>query len=214
MSDFIVGLTGGIASGKSALAAEFERLGVPVIDADVVARQVVAPGPILDAIVDLYGPGVLLPNGMLNRQVLREIVFADDAKRKALESITHPVIRAKLKCAAEAAEGPYAIVAIPLLAEAGGRTTYPWLSRILVVDVPVAVQRTRLMLRDGSTAALADRMIAAQALRHQRLRLADDVVTNDRQPAQLHQESKKLNAYYIMLAETQAQKRTELQLQK
>ncbi|MGV7185793.1 dephospho-CoA kinase [Xanthomonas axonopodis] len=196
MSDFIVGLTGGIASGKSALAAEFEKLGVPVIDADVIARQVVEPGPILDAIAAYFGDSVLLPDGTLNRQALRYRVFADTTQRQALEAITHPAIRRELQRAALAAQGPYAIVAIPLLAEAGGRATYPWLDRILVVDVPVALQHERLMQRDGATAELADRMIIAQATREQRLAIADEVVCNHGVLEQLSQAARRLDADY------------------
>ncbi|AEO43390.1 dephospho-CoA kinase [Xanthomonas euvesicatoria] len=196
MSDFIVGLTGGIASGKSALAVEFEKLGVPVIDADVVARQVVMPGPVLDCIIDYFGPGILLPDGTLDRSALRKIVFADLTQRKALEAITHPAIRAELQRAAQAAEGPYAIVAIPLLTEAGGRAAYPWLDRVLVIDAPVELQHARLMRRDGSTPELADQMIAAQASREHRLALADDVVVNDGQPAHLIRAAHELDARY------------------
>jgi len=201
MSDFIVGLTGGIASGKSALAAEFEKLGAPVIDADVVARQIVEPGPILDAIVHRFGPGILLPDRTLDRQALRNIVFADPNQRKALEAMTHPAIRAELQRAAQAAESPYAIVAIPLLVEAGGRATYPWLDRVLVVDAPVALQHARLMRRDGSTPELADQMIAAQASREQRLALADDIVVNDDQPAHLIGAAHDLDAQYRFRAQ-------------
>lgn len=196
MSDFIVGLTGGIASGKSALAAEFDKLGVPVIDADVVARQVVAPGHLLDAIVERFGAGVTLPDGTLDRQALRKVVFADPTQRKALEAITHPAIRAELQRAARAADSPYAIVAIPLLAEAGGRVTYPWLNRILVVDAPVALQHARLMQRDGSTSALADQMITAQASREQRLAIADDVVSNEGNTDQLARHAQRLDTTY------------------
>ncbi|WP_372183618.1 dephospho-CoA kinase [Xanthomonas axonopodis] len=196
MSNFIVGLTGGIASGKSALAVEFEKLGVPVIDADVVARQVVMPGPVLDCIIDYFGPGILLPDGTLDRSALRKIVFADLTQRKALEAITHPAIRAELQRAAQAAEGPYAIVAIPLLTEAGGRAAYPWLDRVLVIDAPVELQHARLMRRDGSTPELADQMIAAQASREHRLALADDVVVNDGQPAHLIRAAHELDARY------------------
>ncbi|AAW74837.1 dephospho-CoA kinase [Xanthomonas oryzae pv. oryzae] len=196
MSDFIVGLTGGIASGKSALAAEFEKLGVPVVDADLVARQVVAPGPVLDAIVAQFGAEVLLTDGTLDRQTLRQRVFADTAQRRVLEAITHPAIRSELQRAALAALAPYAIVAIPLLTEAGGRAGYPWLDRILVVDVPVALQHQRLMQRDAATAELADRMIAAQATREQRLAIADDVVCNDGVLEQLTQATHRLDADY------------------
>ncbi|KPL47662.1 dephospho-CoA kinase [Xanthomonas axonopodis] len=196
MSDFIVGLTGGIASGKSALAAEFEKLGVPVIDADVVARQVVEPGPILDAIVERFGRAILLPDGTLDRQALRKIVFTDPMQRLTLEGITHPAIRFELQRAALAADGLYAIVAIPLLAEAGGRKTYPWLDRILVVDAPLPVQHERVMRRDGATAELADQIIAAQASREQRLAIADDVISNDASADWLTQEARRLNIRY------------------
>ncbi|WP_426801127.1 dephospho-CoA kinase [Xanthomonas campestris] len=202
MSDFIIGLTGGIASGKSALAAEFEKLGVPVIDADIVARQVVAPGPILNAIADQFGREILLPDGTLDRQALRQIVFGDPTQRRALEAITHPAIRAELQRAALAADSLYAIVAIPLLTEAGGRATYPWLDRILVVDVSVATQHDRLMQRDSIKTALAHQMITAQASREQRLAIADDVVRNDRDPARLRQEALKLHMSYKGQAQT------------
>ncbi|MCC4609669.1 dephospho-CoA kinase [Xanthomonas campestris pv. zinniae] len=208
MSDFVVGLTGGIASGKSALAAEFEKLGVPVIDADTVARQVVAPGLILDAITARFGQGILLPDGTLDRQALRKIVFGDAAQRRALEAITHPAIRAELQRAAQEAVGPYAIVAIPLLTEAGGRATYPWLDRVLVVDAPVELQHARLMQRDGSTPALANQILAAQASREQRLALAHDVVDNDGDPDSLIKDALKLNVNYCALA---ALKRTHFQ---
>ncbi|MBB5734907.1 dephospho-CoA kinase [Xanthomonas arboricola] len=206
MSDFIVGLTGGIASGKSALAAEFEKLGVPVIDADVVARQVVAPGSILDAISNRFGRGILLPEGTLDRQALRRIVFADPIQRRALEDITHPAIRAELKRAAKTAEGAYAIVAIPLLTEAGGRATYPWLDRILVIDAPVALQHTRLVKRDRATFELAERMITSQVSREERLAIADDIVKNDGKLEQLRQEAVALDWAYREQAVT---KRTE-----
>lgn len=196
MSDFIVGLTGGIASGKSALAAEFEKLGVPVIDADIVARQIVATGPVLDAIVDRFGLSILSPDGTLDRRALREIVFTDPIQRKALEAITHPAIRAELQRAAQAAEGPYAIVAIPLLAEAGGKATYPWLDRILVIDAPMELQRARLMQRDRSTLALANQMINSQASREQRTIIADDVVNNDGHADQLARVSAELDEDY------------------
>ncbi|MFC0154641.1 dephospho-CoA kinase [Xanthomonas dyei] len=196
MSDFIVGLTGGIASGKSALAAEFEKLGVAVIDADVVARQVVAHGPILDAITEHFGHGLLLPDGTLDRLALRQIVFADPAQRKVLEAITHPAIRAELQRAAKEALGLYTIVEIPLLTEAGGRNAYPWLNRILVIDMPVALQHARLMQRDGATPKLADQMIATQATREQRLAIADDVVVNKSQLAHLTQAAYDLDIRY------------------
>ncbi|UXA54229.1 dephospho-CoA kinase [Xanthomonas prunicola] len=200
MSEFIVGLTGGIASGKSALAAEFEKLGVPVIDADVVARQVVAPGPILDEIVRHFGRDILLVDGTLDRRALRQIVFDNATQRKALENITHPAIRAELQRAALATEGSYVIVAIPLLAEADGRNAYPWLDRILAIDAPIQMQRERLMRRDKTTPSLAAQMISAQASREQRLQLANDIVVNDGNKAALAKHAHELDVRYREIA--------------
>ena len=180
MADYRIGLTGGIASGKSAVAARFAALGVVVVDADIAAREMVEPGqPALQEIVAAFGPGVLAEDGRLDRARLRAHVFDDTDARRRLEGILHPRIRAGLQAAADAAPGDYVLVAIPLLAEGAGRTAYPWLDRILVVDAPVALQRARLMARDGIDAALADRMLAAQADRRQRLDIADDVIVND-----------------------------------
>ncbi len=197
MSQFVVGLTGGVAAGKSEVSRRFEALGIVVADADVAARAVVAPGSEgLARIVDHFGSGILLADGQLDRAALRERIFASAQERQALEAITHPAIRELLRRTCEEATSPYAIAAVPLLTESGGRHHYPWLNRILVVDAPVAVQHARLMLRDGSTAELADRMIAAQASREERLALADDVVVNDGHPEQLQAEVERLDAVY------------------
>ena len=180
MSEFIVGVTGGVASGKSEVTRRFEALGVPVADADVAARTAVEPGSDgLAEVVATFGADVLAPDGSLDRAAMRRHVFGDDAARRRLEAIIHPRVRANLRAACEAASWPYAIAAIPLLAEGGGREAYPWLSRILVVDVPVDVQRARVRVRDRVDAELAQRMIAAQATRDQRLAIADDVIVND-----------------------------------
>jgi len=180
MSGFIIGVTGGIASGKSEVTRRFEALGVFVADADVAARVAVAAGSDgLAEVVASFGTDVLAPDGGLDRAAMRRQVFGDDAARKRLEAIIHPRVRASLRQACETAAGPYAIAAIPLLAEGGGREAYPWLSRILVVDVPVDVQRARVMARDRVDAELAQRMIAAQATRDARLAIADDVIVND-----------------------------------
>ena len=201
MSQFVVGLTGGVAAGKSEVSRRFEALGIVVADADVAARAVVAPGSDgLDRIVAHFGSGILLADGHLDRAALRGRIFASAQERQALEAITHPAIRELLRRTCEEAASPYAIAAIPLLTEAGGRQRYPWLDRILVVDAPVAVQHARLMQRDGTTADLADRMIAAQASREERLALADDVVVNDGHPEQLQAEVERLDAVYRRLA--------------
>src|SRR5690606_11882314 len=180
MSNYIIGLTGGVASGKSAVASRFEALGVTVADADVAAREAVAVGSAgLAEVVAAFGPEALAPDGSLDRAAMRRRVFNDDAQRLQLEAIVHPRVRAAMREACEAAPGPYAVAAIPLLAEGGGREAYPWLHRILVVDVPREVQLERLLARDGIDQALAERMIAVQATRRERLAIADDVIVND-----------------------------------
>lgn len=179
MSDYIIGLTGGVASGKSAVEACFRRLGVPVADADAAAREALAVGSDgLAEVVAAFGHDVLGADGQLDRAAMRRRVFADPCARQRLEAIVHPRVRTAMAAACRAAQGHYAVASIPLLAEGGGRTAYPWLSRVLVVDVPVDVQRARLLRRDGIDDALARAMIDAQATRKQRLAIADDVLVN------------------------------------
>lgn len=200
MSDYFIGLTGGIASGKSALAQAFAARGIVVADADVVAREIVEPGqPALAAVVARFGTSTLGEDGRLDRAALRRRVFADAGEKLALEAILHPLIRARLHGICIAAAGPYAVAAIPLLAE-GGRTNYPWLHRVIVVDVPVQTQESRLMARDGIDTTLARTMIATQATRAQRLAIADDVVVNDGPLADLEAAAAELDARYRVLA--------------
>ena len=180
MSEFIIGLTGGVASGKSEVGRHFEALGIVVADADQAARDAVAIGSEgLADVVDMFGAGVLASDGSLDRPAMRRRVFADADARKRLEGIIHPRVRELLHGACEKADSPYAIAAVPLLAEGGGRKAYPWLQRILVVDVPEAVQLQRLLRRDGIDELLARRMVEVQATRRQRLAIADDVLVND-----------------------------------
>lgn len=201
MSHYFIGLTGGIASGKSALEKAFATHGITVADADVLARAVVEPGePALAAVAAHFGDGVLQADGRLDRAALRVRVFNDEAARRALEAILHPAIRARLQAICVAASSPYAIAMVPLLAEGGGRSAYPWLHRILVVDAPVEVQRVRLMQRDGIDAALADKMMAAQATRAERLAIADDIVVNDGDLEHLVRAADALHARYLALA--------------
>lgn len=201
MSGFVVGLTGGVASGKTALADRFAALGVAVADADIAARDVVALGTEgLAEVVSAFGPGVLDAGGALDRPAMRRRVFADAGARRTLEAIIHPRVRAWLREACEVAPGPYAIAAIPLLAEGGGRLAYAWLDRILVVDVPRDMQFARLLARDGVDAALANRMIDAQASRRERLAVADDVVANDGPIGRLDDAARDLDAQYRALA--------------
>ncbi|WIH04071.1 dephospho-CoA kinase [Xanthomonas translucens pv. graminis] len=201
MSDFIVGLTGGVASGKSELSRRFEAKGIVVADADVAARAVVAPRhPALAQIVTRFGTQLLREDGSLDRAALRQRIFEDPVARRDLEAITHPAIRALLQRACREAASSYAVAAIPLLTEVGARAAYPWLDRIVVVDAPEALQHTRLMQRDGISAELAQRMIAAQATRAARLAIADDVVVNDGDAERLQDAADALDRQYRALA--------------
>ena len=201
MANYTIGLTGGVASGKSVVARCFEALGVAVIDADVAAREAVAPGTDgLAAIVEAFGATALDADGRLDRAAMRRRVFNDDTARRQLEAIVHPRVRAALHAASERATGPYVIVAIPLLAEGGGRDGYPWLDRILVVDVSVQLQVARLLERDAVDEALANRMVAAQADRLARLAIADDVLVNSDTVEALNLHVAALDAQYRALA--------------
>lgn len=179
MSALIIGLTGGIASGKTAATQAFERRGIVVADADLAAREAVAPGSTgLAAVVDAFGEGALAEDGSLDRAAMRRRIFEHPEARVRLEAIIHPRVREALRAACEAAPGHYAVAAIPLLAE-GGRAAYPWLHRVLVIDVPRKLQLARLLARDGIDEMLAERMVAAQVTRDARLAVADDVIVND-----------------------------------
>ena len=201
MAGFVVAITGGIASGKSAVSRMFESLGTVVVDADEAARAVVAPGqPALDEIATRFGSDMIRADQSLDRARLRAHIFSDDSAKRDLEAITHPRIRLMLHAQCLEAPGPYAMVAIPLLAETGAAAAYPWVRRVLVVDSPVALQRVRLVKRDGIDPTLADRMIDAQASREQRLALATDVLVNDCELAALATPVRRLDRLYRELA--------------
>jgi dephospho-CoA kinase len=195
---FRIALTGGIASGKSAVATLFEARGVPVVDSDVIAREIVAPGtPALEAIRARFGDAVLLPDGSLDRRALREQVFADPAARRDLEAITHPAIRERMQAWSRTAAGPYQIHMIPLLAEGGGRRDF---NRVLVVDCPEELQIQRVMQRDGVDANSARNVLAAQASRAERIAIADDVIVNDGDRDKLSQDVDALHRRYLQLS--------------
>jgi dephospho-CoA kinase len=194
-----IGLTGGIASGKSTVAQRFMELGIPVIDADAAARAVVAPGtPGLAAVAERFGPRVLDPSGALDRRALRNLIFDDPGSRRDLEAILHPLIKAAMERDAESAVGPYVVLAIPLLVESGARAR---VDRILVVDVDEAAQLRRLQSRDGGSLEQARAILASQASRAARLAAADDVVTNLGSVTDLRQAVDELHRRYLRLAE-------------
>lgn len=173
---FRVGLTGGIASGKSTVADMFAGLGAGVVDTDTVAREVVSPGePGLEAVVAEFGAEILQPNGELDRRALRNIVFSEPERRELLESILHPLIRARTLQLVEELDTPYAIIVVPLLLETGFDEL---VERVLVVDCPEAQQLKRLCRRDDVGETEAQAMLAAQIDRQARLARADDVVDN------------------------------------
>jgi len=199
---FRIGLTGGIASGKSTVANLFAALGVPIVDTDLLAREVVAPGsPLLRQITGHFGIQVQGGDGSLNRQELRKRIFEDPEQRKWLEALLHPAIRELTDARCEAASGPYVIVAIPLLVETGGDARF---DRVLVVDCEPELQLARLTARDGTTQEEARRMLAAQAPRAARLAVADDVIHNDGDIAQLRDQVEKLHRQYVTAAKAQA----------
>lgn len=199
---FVVALGGGIASGKSALGDRLVASGLPLFDADIASREVVAPGqPALAAIAARFGAGVMQDDGALDRRALRRLVFAegaDPADRRDLEAIIHPEVRRRLRARVKTCEEPVAVLAIPLLVEAWN--DYLWVDRVLMVDVPESVQIDRLTRRDGVDEAAARRMLAAQSSREQRLALADDVVVNDGPMAALDRAANRLARFYRGLA--------------
>ena len=186
-----IGLTGGIASGKSLVAGMFVKLGAELMDADLIAREVVSPGEaVLEAIRATFGNEVLTARGELDRAALRKLVFSDADKRRTLDALLHPKIRERLLARLALVQRPYVIVAVPLLVETDFASL---VDRIAVVDCPESLQLERLMRRDGIPRAEAAAMIAAQADRATRLRAAHDVIDNSgdveatrRQVAQLH----------------------------
>jgi dephospho-CoA kinase len=195
---FRVALTGGIASGKTAVANEFAAIGVPVIDTDQLARDVVEPGSsALAQIVNTFGESILDSAGRMDRRRMRELVFANPDKRKQLEAITHPAIRAELARRSQTVGGKYQIHAIPLFTEGGAKGNY---ARVLVVDCPESLQLQRLMQRDQVNETQARQTLAAQATREQRLAVASDVVVNDGSLDALRAQVAHLHTRYLDLA--------------
>tara|TARA_Y100000296_G_C5089720_1_gene214230 strand:- start:195 stop:785 length:591 start_codon:yes stop_codon:yes gene_type:complete len=194
---FILGLTGGIGSGKSAASAYFRDQGIVVVDADIVAREVVEPGqPALLAIKQRYGSEALHDDGTLNRAWLRAKVFAEPDERKWLESQTHPRIRDSIIAQLKAATSPYAILESPLLFESGQSEL---VARTLVIDVPEEIQVERACSRDGNEEEQIRRIIAAQIPRSERLQRADDAVDNSGNLEALYSQLEPLHQSYLQL---------------
>lgn len=194
----VIGLTGGIGSGKTTVCRHFAALGVPVIDTDLIAREVVAPGqPGLTKVTDTFGLEILAPDGTLDRARLRERIFADTEARHTLESILHPLIRTRMEEQLAALQAPYAIVAIPLLVETGRREH---LDRILVVDSPEELQIARVCQRDEVKREQAEAILKAQCSRASRLAVADDVIYNTDDLAALEAQVSQMHRRYLQLA--------------
>ena len=193
-----VGLTGGIASGKSTAAKFFGALGVPILDSDQIARDVVEPGqPPLERLVERFGPGILTPDGHLDRPALREIVFSDPKARADLEALTHPAIGAAMEAHSAEAGGPYQILVIPLLVE---KNLAAHVDRVLVVDCEEDLQIRRLRDRDGSTPEQIEAILRAQVPRAARLKAADDVIHNDTDMSAVREQVAALHPRYLELA--------------
>ncbi|ETK16835.1 dephospho-CoA kinase [Pseudomonas sp. FH4] len=194
---WILGLTGGIGSGKSAAAQHFIDLGVDLIDADHASRWVVEPGrPALAKIAEHFGDAILLPDGQLDRAALRKRIFEAPQERLWLEALLHPLIADEIRSHLARAHSPYAILVSPLLIESG---QYTMTQRILVIDVPQSTQIQRTLLRDGISEEQVQAILKAQASREDRLRHADDVLVNDQDLAWLQAEVERLHHFYLTL---------------
>lgn len=195
---YTVALTGGIASGKTLISDEFARLGVPVIDTDIIAHNLVEPGQAaLKEIENVFGSKIIDDSGRLKRQDLRALIFAEPGKRKKLEAILHPKIRREASEAVAKVTSAYCLLVIPLLVE---RAMYPDVDRVLVVDVEPNTQVNRLMARDNCSRKQAEQALASQASREQRLTIADDILDNSGSPEQARSAVFQLHQKYSKLA--------------
>lgn len=182
----LVGLTGGIGSGKTAAADYFAELGIDVVDADLASRAVVEPGQsALDYIAEHFGPDILLSDGSLDRAKLRALVFAESGERKWLQNLLHPLISGYLQAQVAASTSPYCLLVNPLLLESGQGH---WCDEIVVVDVPEAMQLERTMARDDNSRSQVESIMAAQMARPTRLQQASKIITNDKDLTHLHQQ--------------------------
>ena len=196
---FVVGVTGGIGSGKTAATDHFQTLGITVVDADLASRAVVEPGrPALAKIKAHFGPDVIDTDGTLNRRTLRTIVFSHPEERHWLEALTHPLIAQEIKDQISASHSPYTILVSPLLLEGNQRTL---VDRVLVIDAPESDQITRTIARDQTNKAGVEAIMTAQLPRSERLACADDIIVNDKSLADLQQTIEQIHHTYLQLAQ-------------
>lgn len=195
---FKVGLTGGIGCGKSTVCGLFADFGVPIVDADVIARQLVAPGqPALAKLAATFGESIINSDGTLNRAGLRQLVFSEPQDKQRLDAIMHPLIYNEMEAAVRRLQKAYCIMAIPLLVETQKKHV---VDRVLVVDCPLEIQLQRVVDRDRVELSQAEAIIACQATRQQRLAVADDIVDNSTTPESLAEQVKSLHNSYLLLA--------------
>ncbi|WP_293747144.1 dephospho-CoA kinase [uncultured Paraglaciecola sp.] len=199
MSDYVVGISGGIGSGKTTVTNLFAEYGIEVIDADLIAREVVEPGTLgLSAIIDKFGQSVLDDTGHLNRATLRTLVFNDIAVKDWLNQLLHPLIREQMLVQTENAKSVYCLLSVPLLVE---NKLYEQVDRVVIVDVDEQVQLQRTVLRDKTNEQQIRAIMAAQATRQQRLAVTDDVIDNNGQTEDLAKQVTQLHKHYLLLAQ-------------
>jgi dephospho-CoA kinase len=201
---YIIGLTGGIGSGKSTISTMFAQLGADIIDADEISRQLVEKdSPMFEKIVAHFGKKILRPSGDLDRTALREIIFSRPQEKKWLEALLHPAIKDEIQYRITQSTGAYIILVVPLLVEQRKSGHYNFIDRILVIDVPEEIQIKRIIQRDGSSEELIRQIISSQASQQQRLSFADDIIDNrdqaDASEKNLQHQIKQLHRYYLKL---------------
>ena len=193
-----IGLSGGIASGKTIVSDEFSSLGADIIDTDIIARELIFPGSeTLNKIVSVFGENVLQDDGNLNRKLMRQIIFSEKDKKITLEKIMHPKIQNEVKLKIQSASGQYQIIVVPLLLQS---PILDFVDRVLIIDCNEKIQINRLMNRDNISEELAKKMIENQSKREERLAIADDVILNEGRIEEIKHEVKKLNDFYIKIS--------------
>ena len=197
-SNLYIGLSGGIASGKTIVSDEFSSLGADIIDTDIIARELIFPGSeTLNEIVSVFGENVLQDDGNLNRKLMRQIIFSEKDKKITLEKIMHPKIQNKVKQKIQSASGQYQLIVVPLLLQS---PILDFIHRVLIIDCDEKIQINRLIKRDNISEELAKKMIENQSKREERLAIADDVILNEGRLEEIKHEVKKLNDFYIKIS--------------